>query len=133
MEIVIFLVFVGVCAAVLVWSARKSKAETDLARRQRTRQKVQRSDKLATPADNLLSHNEQLWQQRRKKAAMGVAKTNAFTPKFEGDGTVEYDGYSRRDRHHVRDRTAEIKGDKKPADGLTMSSIDYKRKEAAQS
>ena len=109
MEIVIFMVFVGVCAFVLIWSARKSKAETDLARRQKTRQKLERSDKLVTPADNLLSHRQQVWQQRRKNDAMGVSKTNAFVPKFESDGTVEYDGYSRRDRHHVRDRRAEIK------------------------
>jgi hypothetical protein len=131
MEIVIFLVFVGVCALVLVWSARKSKAETDLARRK----KLQHSEKLGRPADNLLAHNRQLWEERRKKAAMGVSKTNAFVPKFESEGMVEYDGYSRRDRHHVRDRNAEIKGGKKQTDGgIAMSSVGYKRdKEPARS
>lgn len=125
MEIVIFLVFVGVCAFALVWSTRKSdRRPADLERRKRLREKKVRSEKLETPRDHLLSHRDEVWESRRKKANGGVVRTNAFVPRFESSGTPEYDGYSRRDRHHVRERTAEIKKEPVVEEHLTMTAIE---------
>ena len=127
MEIVIFLVFVGICAFALVWATRNSTSRpTDLERRKQLRAKKVRSEKLETPRDHLLSHSDEVWQKRRKKANGGVSKTNAFVPRFESSGTPEYDGYSRRDRHHVRERTAEIKQESVAEDELTMTAVEVK-------
>jgi hypothetical protein len=124
MEIVIFFVFIAVCAFALVWASRKTRAETDLARKQRVKRKKARSEKLAVPSDNLLSHNDQVWQTRRHHATTGVERTDRFVPKSESSGTPEYDGYSRRDRHHVRERTAQIK-EEHSGEELRMTAIKF--------
>lgn len=125
MEMVIFLVFVGICAFALVWATRRSSTQaTDLERRKQQRARKLRSEKLETPRDHLLSHSDEIWQKRRKKATSGVVKTNAFVPRFEGSGIPEYDGYSRRDRHHVRERTAEIKTETTAESELTMTAVE---------
>ena len=124
MEIAIFFVFIAVCAFALVWASRKTRAETDLARKQRVKRRKEQSEKLMAPSDNLLSHNDQVWQTRRQHASTGVQRTDQFVPKFESKGAPEYDGYSRRDRHHVRDRTAQIKEDQ-AGEELTMTAVKY--------
>ena len=130
MEIVIFFVFIAVCAFALVWASRKTKSETDLARKQRVRRNKERSDKLAAPSDNLLSHNDQVWQTRRHHATTGVERTDKFVPKSKSSGTPEYDGYSRRDRHHVHDRSAHIKEEQEQKE-LTMTAIKFDSDEEA--
>lgn len=126
MEIIIFLGFVGICAVALVWATRKPGRQTDLQQRTQLRKKNLRSEKLETPRDSLLSHRDEVWQKRRNKAEHGVAKTNAFVPKSVSFGTPEYDGYSRRDRHHVRDRTAEIKDEEHAAGDVSMTAVELK-------
>ncbi len=124
MEIVIFFAFIAVCAFALVWASRKTKSEAELARQKRMERNAARSDKLTSPRDNLLSHGDQVWQSRRQHANTGVEKVNPFVPKSEAGDGPEYDGYSRRNRHHVRDRTAHIKEDTK-SDDFTMTAVEF--------
>lgn len=122
MEIVIFFVFIAVCAAALFWASRKTRAETDLATRNRAKRNTQRAEKLAAPRDSLLSHGDQIWQSRRQHASTGVIPTNPYTPKSESDGAPMYDGYSRRDRHHVHENKAKIH-EAMDDEELTMTAI----------
>ena len=122
MEIVIFFVFIAVCAAALIWASRKTRSEADLATKNRVNRNAKRAEKLAAPRDSLLSHGDQVWQSRRQHASTGVIATNRFTPKSESDGSPMYDGYSRRDRHHVRENEAKIH-EAMDDEELTMTAI----------
>lgn len=106
-EIVVFFVFIAVCGFALVWASRKTKSEDDLAHKQR----VARRNKLLAPRDTVMAHKEEVWTSRRQHATVGVTATNRFVPKSETSDVPEYDGFSRRDRHHVRERTAQVKED----------------------
>lgn len=133
MEIVIFFAFIAVCAFALVWASRKTKSETELAHRKRTDRNTSRAEKLVAPRDNLLSHNDQVWQSRRQHASTGVVATNQFVPKFEASGSPEYDGYSRRDRHHVKDMEAQVKDDVHEEEEFTMTAVEFKADEKVSS
>ena len=124
MEIVIFIDLIGVCAIELVWASRKTKSEAELARQQRKERSADRSEKLVAPRDNLLSHGDQVWQSRRQHANSGVEKVNPYVPKSEASDGPEYDGYSRRNRHHVRDRNAHIKEDSETEE-FTMTAVEF--------
>jgi len=130
MQIIYFLAFIAACAVVLIWATGRSKKETDLAGRKKTIPKKQQADKLLTPADHLLSHRNQVWQSRRHKAADDVLMTNQFAPRSKSAGQTEYDGYSRRDRHHVVKQHAHVKKEGH-ADELSMSRMTFKRGEHA--
>lgn len=108
MEIIYFLAFVVVCACLVMWATGKSKKETELALRRQTKAKKARAELLETPAEYTLARPDQLWFTRKNKADLGVIPTNLFTPKSLAP-EPEYDGYSRRDRHHVTDNNAHIK------------------------
>ncbi len=101
METIYFLIFVGVCAFAVVWVTRTSKAKTDLAPKRKAKAAKASSDKLATPLDNRLSHREQIWETRRNRATKGFVENQTFVPKSLAGDAPLYDGYSRRDRHHV--------------------------------
>jgi hypothetical protein len=132
MEIAFFLTFVGVCAMLVIWATRKSRDESNVARDRRLNPvRKARAEKLETPVDNLLSHREEIWQSRRKKGKSGVLRTNRFIPRSESSGDPEYDGFSRRDRHHVRSRTAQVKEEGHLADGPAMTSIEFESEEHA--
>ena len=122
MEIVIFFAFIAICAFALVWASRKTRSETDLAARKRAERNASRAEKLAAPGDALLSHGDQVWQSRRQHASTGIEPTNRFQPKSESHGEPMYDGYSRRDRHHVRENKAKIH-ESIDDDNLTMTAI----------
>lgn len=124
MEIVIFFAFIGVCAFALVWASRKTKSEAELAREKRLARNEERSEKLVSPRDSLLAHGDQVWQNRRQHANSGVEDINPFVPKSEAKDGPEYDGYSRRNRHHVRERTAQIKEDVS-SDEFTMTAVEF--------
>ena len=124
MEIVVFFVFIAVCAFALVWASRRTRSETELERTRRRERNKSSADKLSAPRDNLLSHNDQVWRSRRQHATSGVLATNRFVPKSEASGTPEYDGYSRRDRHHVMDPNAHIKDERKE-DEFTMTAVEF--------
>ena len=100
METIYFLVFIGVCAVAVIWATRRSKTPTDLAAKRKPGRTAQ-SEKLARPLDNRLSHREQVWNERRTRTSKGYVEQQSFVPKSESRGAPEYDGYSRRDRHHV--------------------------------
>jgi len=100
MEIIYFLLFVAICFGVFIWFSRKSGGEKDLGRHASGLHKSA-SEKLHTPADNVLGHREEIWRNRCHSSAAKVVKTNKFIPKSETLKEPEYDGYSRRDRHHT--------------------------------
>jgi len=114
MEIIYFVLFVAACAVVLMWAAgrsgRKSKSQRRAeASKARSQTRKQQTDLLSTPSSYLLSNRGEVWRQKRQKAAEDVIVTNRFVPKSVSAGEPEYDGFSRRDRHHVVVGTAHIK------------------------
>lgn len=129
MEIVIFFAFVAICALALLWASRKTKAETDLAHRKRAHRNRHRADKLVAKREALMSKNDAVWETRRHHATTGVDRVNRFAPKSESAGIPEYDGYSRRDRHHVHDRNARVREDAETEKGFTMTAIHYRADE----
>jgi hypothetical protein len=124
MEIVYFIAFIVVCAFLVIWGTGKSKKETELAQQRKAKAKKSRSDLLATPADYTLSRPDQLWFTRKHASTLGVTRTNEFVPRSQAS-EPEYDGYSRRDRHHVLDPHAAIKKEGR-VEEPRMSSIEYK-------
>jgi hypothetical protein len=128
MEIVIFFVFIAVCAFALVWASKKTKSEADLQHQKRLGRNKSRAEKLVAPRDSLLAHNDQVWQSRRQHAHSGIVATNKFVPKSEDSGTPEYDGYSRRDRHHVTDQGAQVMDEHREED-FTMTAIEFEADE----
>jgi hypothetical protein len=101
METIYFLIFVGVCAFAVVWATRSSKSKTNLAAKSSANRDRKSSEKLMAPSDSRLAHRELIWEERRKRAARGYTPKQTFVPKSVAGTSPEYDGYSRRDRHHV--------------------------------
>jgi hypothetical protein len=93
MNTVIFLIFVGVCAFVAVWLTRRPGKNEDLAK--------PTSEKLTPTTQSRLSDKEEVWEARRKFAEKELASFQRFVPKSEAEERSGYDGYSRRDRHHL--------------------------------
>jgi hypothetical protein len=99
-ETIYFLIFIGVCAFVVVWKTRRPKSQTDLSGKNKTKYGTS-TEKLARPIDNRLSHREQIWQARQKRTTKTFVEKPTFVPKSLSGSDPEYDGYSRRDRHHL--------------------------------
>jgi len=136
MEIVIFVSVVGAIVIGTLWMHRQSNKRPDPAHQRREQLKKSRKELLETPANYTLSRPDQPWHTRRRGATMGVNRTNAFVARSLGQDP-EYDGYSRRDRHHVLDRNAHIKTEahvkaEAPAEEPRMASIEYKETGAAR-
>ena len=108
MEIVYFLTFVGICIFILLVATRSSRFKKGLALKRRN-SLSSGTGKLETPADSVLSHRDELWKKRTHDAAMDVVRTNRFVPKSDASFEPEYDGYSRRDRHHLTSKPTHIK------------------------
>ena len=129
METVYFLIFIGVCAFVVVWATRKPGADTDLAHHNPRARDNQAEKLLKTPADSRLAHKEEIWDERRRRAKKGFNSPGQFVPRFETTQEPEDDGYSRRDRHHV---TAHEHVKKEAhvdqVEDLAMPSIKYEAK-----
>jgi len=133
METIIFLIVVGVVGFGVVVATQASKRKTDLAAKHKSKQARQTSAKLSTPIDTTLTHREQIWEMRRNRAAKGYVE-QTFIPKSVAKTAPEYDGYSRRDRHHVT-TSAVVKKEKhiEDVDELKMSSVKFNSgKHAAQ-
>ena len=132
METIYFLIFIGVCAFAVVWATRRSKTDTDLGTRRTPTRDKPPSDKLLTPADNRLAHKKELWEARCKHATKGFSSDKPFIPKFEATKEAQYDGYSRRDRHHLT-ATEHVKEEAHiDADGdFSMTNIDFDSKQHA--
>jgi len=132
METIYFLIFIGVCAFAVVWMTRRSHTKTDLAGRRTSTKTGVVEKSLATPVSNRLSNKNEIWEQRRKQATKGFSSRKQFVPKFEAAKEAQYDGYSRRDRHHVtaseqvkEEAHIEEHGD------FSMTSVDFDPKEHA--
>jgi hypothetical protein len=93
MATVIFLIFIGVCAFVVVWMTRRSGKSQDLA--------TPTSEKLIPTTHDRLSRKEEIWEARREFAEKELASVQKFIPRSEAAEEPGYDGYSRRDRHHL--------------------------------
>ncbi len=78
---------------------------------------------LSTPGNNLLASNHKVWKKRRKHAANMAVKGDDFKSDVWFEEEPEYDGYSRRDRHHLA--PAHIK-DEQHADELAMTHVEFK-------
>lgn len=102
-----FILFVATCIAVVFWAVRQSRAKADLTRR-RTAARMAQTGKLSTPAVNVFSDREEVWRTRQQAAVAGIERTNRFVPRSDGGAEPLYDGYSRRDRHHVKEPTAKV-------------------------
>ena len=121
MQLVLFIVFVVVCALLLCWATGNSRKKAGLAHEKKLREREARSRQLETPAVYTLADPNQPWHTRRHPAKLGVVRTNAFAPKSESAGP-EYDGYSRRDRHHLTDPDAHVKEEAHLEDPLVGKS-----------
>jgi len=62
-----------------------------------------RTNLLSTPGNNLLANNNKVWKKRCKQEAHLSEDGNVTGSRSAQDITEEpaYDGYSRRDRHHL--------------------------------
>jgi hypothetical protein len=101
MGTIYFLTFIGVCAFVVVWATRRSSTAHNLEKRPYSKQTGQLSEKLTPVSHDRLSHKEEIWEARRNQAKKGFSSPKRFVPKSAASAEPEYDGYSRRDRHHV--------------------------------
>ena len=109
MKALIFFIIVFGVVAVLAYYLRKSSASAraDLARKEREvrREKLRRSAPLATPGNNRLANNQEVWRARRQHVALVSESADKTTGqryfKYRKDAEPEYDGYSRTDRHHI--------------------------------
>lgn len=108
MELFLFIVFVAVCALLLFRATSKPKNRISAKQERRLKEKKARAQLLETPAVYTLSRPGQPRRTRRDPATLGVSRTNRFSPKSRSTDP-EYDGYSRRDRHHVTDLNAQVK------------------------
>ena len=108
MEMFLFIVFVAACALLLIRASKKSKQKVDVDHKRKLKERNARGKLLETPAIYTLACPDQPWHTRGKLSNTGVERTNVFAPKSEST-VPEYDGYSRRDRHHVTDLDAQIK------------------------
>ena len=93
METVIFLIFVGACAFIAVWVTRKSGKQRNLPKTP--------SEKLTPTTHDRLSRKEDIWEARRQFAQKNLSSVQKYVPKSAATAEPEYDGYSRRDRHHL--------------------------------
>jgi len=123
MATIYFLLFIAVCVLGVLWATHSSKPKTDLAANRKKKYTKAASEKLVTPADSILSHKEEIWQKRRKHATKGASPTPSFIPKSVAAKKPEYDGYSRRDRHHVTPEE-QVKKEAHVED-LQMTSIEF--------
>jgi hypothetical protein len=110
----------------LVCASRKTRAESELERRKRAYRNRARAGKLTAKSEALMSSQDEVWNTRRHHATTGVQRVNPYTPKSASGDIPEYDGYSRRDRHHVRDRNARVREDANTEKQFTMTAIHYR-------
>lgn len=108
MELFLFIVFVAVCALLLFRATSRPKNKISAKQERKLKERKDRAQLLETPAVYTLSRPGQPGHTRHGPATLGVSRTNRFSPKSRSTDP-EYDGYSRRDRHHVTDLNAQVK------------------------
>jgi alkylated DNA repair dioxygenase AlkB len=126
MESIIFLLAILGAVAVVFWLMHRStsKKSVDLSKKHYKHQPLGSSTAAhsVTPGNNVLSHNAEIWERRRKKAhsLSQTQSDNHGHIKFKTER--EYDGYSRRDRQHLN--PARVKKEA-TTDDLSMTSIKF--------
>ena len=132
MEVLYFIAFVSLCAVIVIaaTSSSKKKQKDQVRQQQKVKARKAQTELLSTPANYLLSRPEDVWRSKRIKHVEDVSVTNRFVPRSKSAGEPEYDGYSRRDRHHVIVGTAHIKEADKVAEP-SMSEVEYKQGKSA--
>ena len=108
METLLFLGFVAIFGLIILWPMQKAKKRATLARRPKGPSMPTPSQMLSQPGDALMSNRHQVWAKRQKKAGNAGIEQPDFVPRFEKADVPEYDGYSRRGRHHITP-TANVK------------------------
>ena len=108
MGLFLFIVFVAACVVLLCQVIAKSKTPIDKAHSRKPQRKKASAEQLETPAVYTLARPDQPWHTRRHSAATGTPRSVRPAPE-SGPEELEYDGYSRRDRHHVAETKAHIK------------------------
>lgn len=93
METVIFLASIGVLAFVVVWITRRPGKRREL--------RKTAPEKLTPTTHDRLSRKDEIWEARRQFAQKSFDSPHKFVPRSEQGPEPEYDGYSRRDRHHL--------------------------------
>ena len=126
MDSIIFLLGIMVAVAIVFWLINRSssKKSVDLSKKQYKPEPLGGAiaANSVTPGNNILSHGNEIWEQRRKKAH-SLSQTQSDKHghiKFKNER--EYDGYSRRDRQHLN--PARVKEESKP-DDLAMTSVKF--------
>ena len=108
MEVFLFIVFVAACALVLYRAVNKSKKGVEQAHKRKLPENRARAQRLETPAVHTPAAPNQPWHPRRHQTTMGSSQSYRRAPGSQSEW-LEYDGYSRRDRHHLADTKAHIK------------------------
>ena len=108
MEVLLFIVFVAACALFLYRATNNSKKNIDRVHERELREPKTRAEQLETPAVYTLGRPNQPWHTRGHPATMVDSKPDQRAPPSKS-AELEYDGYSRRDRHHVIESKAHIK------------------------
>ena len=124
METLLFVAFVAVFGLIIFLPIHKSKQEKELQRRHSVKKAVRQSDLLTQPANHLMAHRHELWQERKKKVNRTGVEEQDFIPKFEKGENPEYDGYSRRGRHHLTP-TADCKKHQKHEEEFEMTAVKF--------
>lgn len=106
MEVFLFIVFVIACAVFLCRALNKSNKMVDRVHQRKPRETGTGTQQLETPVICTLGRPGQ--HRRRQPVTMGAARPGQLAPRSEST-ELEYDGYSRRDRHHVTRSKAHIK------------------------
>ena len=104
---------------------KSKKKNAELSAKRKTVAQTQRTKMLTTPSDYLLANRDHVWQKKRQIAAEDVIITNRFALRSEAGREPEYDGFSRRDRHHVVVGTAHIKKESH-VEEPSKAEVDYK-------
>jgi len=130
MEIFYFLCFVAAGAIGLMWMMRKPRPDIELARKKRAEKRKTHAKILETPIDSIESNPGGLGHTQRHSTASGVASTSRFVPKSAAPDGPQYDGYSRRDRHHLMSSPAHVKKEAHiEDDDYKLTSKDFTQKE----
>ena len=131
MEWLLFVVFVAACALLLFKATRQSKKKVDLEHERKLKERKARAQLLETPAVYTLARPDQPWHTRRQPATTGVSRPEPLKPRFESNDP-QYDGYSRRDRHHIADVEVVIEDEARPGDAAKGISGSQSRKGLAK-
>lgn len=122
METIYFLAFIGVCAVAVFVATRRSKTPKNLAARRKEKRPIT-TEKLYHPADNRLAHHEQIWAERQMRTSKTFEEKPSFIPKSVSGGDPGYDGYSRRDRHHLVPK-GHVKTDHKTGHWMSATKLE---------